>query len=537
MVIQNTQDRNIENILIETMVEELTERYQILEDTGRLNNSLIEIVTEIYNKVLQDNRATSTIISITEEIYKKVESYFHDFVNSFVEVEDMSLFVEIWEQLKEYEEFEERLNKFASLLDILNLKVDANFYLKLWITIPEWIQRINKSVLQNMKSTAGNSPSLESILNIYDTYSLNGEALKVVEEEFEEEESLNAIRLYKQDVSENPSLTKKEIDYLIILAKQGNLEARNKIAIAYQKYIMKMAEFYMVKYPSDLTFLDLVQEGNLGIIKAIEKYDSTKKTSFRHYAFYVMNTYMSRAIPNLGRIIKIPTYVEGNREKIMNLQPNEEKEIEEIAKELGLSITQVEGALSISPVESLDSYIENSENFDWDDLRTRFITGNGEDNVDTMYTVETMATMEELYELLKSVLKEREYDILKSIYIEEKTLEELSDIYRISKARVSQIDIEAIKKIRFKKWIAPYVEYADNPIDALTNIYLSRTTFNFNSSNRTLEYTEEQYQEAQERAKRTWEILEGHNYNKRQVNGSSVLTEASSKKRNIKRMV
>ena len=257
------------------------------------------------------------------------------------------------------------------------------------------------------------------------------------------------VKMYLKDIGKVPLLS---ADDEIELAKQmmdGNKEAKKSLSEANLRLVVSIAKRYVGR---GMQFLDLIQEGNLGLLKAVEKFDYQKGFKFSTYATWWIRQAITRAIADQARTIRIPVHMVETINKVTRVsrillqQLGREPTPEEIAKEMGISEARVVEIQKIAqdPV-SLETPIGEEEDSHLGD----FI----EDDKTETPTERVQANMlkEQLLEVLDT-LTPREEKVLKLRYgLEDgksRTLEEVGKEFNVTRERIRQIEAKALRKLR-----------------------------------------------------------------------------------------
>lgn len=262
-------------------------------------------------------------------------------------------------------------------------------------------------------------------------------------------EITNGIKTYLKDIGKYPRLTADEEKELSVLALAGDQNAINKLIECNLLLVVSVAKKY---HGCGLPLLDLIQEGNLGLMKAAKKYDGTKGFRFSTYATYWIRQTIARALGDSSRTIRIPANMveliskikkaSGKLAQELNRQPTDQ----EIADELGMEIDKIQAALDIAQVStSLDVPIDDDGEVCMGDL----IADNTATNAITDLIDEANA---KIIDDVLSTLSIREADILRMRFgintIKPMTLEEVGKHYGLSKERIRQIESNALRKLR-----------------------------------------------------------------------------------------
>ena len=261
----------------------------------------------------------------------------------------------------------------------------------------------------------------------------------------------NPIRTYFGEISRVPLLTREDEVRLSKRIEKGDTRAKEELAEANLRLVVSIAKKYR---GCGLPFLDLIQEGNLGLMKAIEKFDYTKGYKFSTYATWWIRQAILRAITNRSRTIRVPTHINELIRKIYQVERNSLKETgelptpEKLAKELETTVENIiKAKKTAQSMTSLDMPIGYDDD---GSVLGDFI----EDATVESPERETFEHLlvQELERALDERLTDREKKILELRYglndYQPKTLDEVGDVFGISRERVRQIQKEALSKLQ-----------------------------------------------------------------------------------------
>ena len=257
------------------------------------------------------------------------------------------------------------------------------------------------------------------------------------------------VRMYLKEIGKVPLLTADEEVELAQRMEQGDMEAKKKLAEANLRLVVSIAKRYVGR---GMLFLDLIQEGNLGLIKAVEKFDYKKGYKFSTYATWWIRQAITRAIADQARTIRIPVHMVETINKFVRVQRQLLQELgrepypEEIAKHMTMPVDRVREIqkISLEPV-SLETPIGEEEDSHLGD----FIQ---DDNVPVPAEAAAFTLLREQLEEVLSTLTEREQKVLKLRFgLEDgraRTLEEVGKEFKVTRERIRQIEAKALRKLR-----------------------------------------------------------------------------------------
>ncbi len=279
---------------------------------------------------------------------------------------------------------------------------------------------------------------------------------EVTEEEIADTDALvdtfstdDPVRMYLKEIGKVPLLTPEEEQELARRMADGDEEAKRRMAEANLRLVVSIAKRYVGR---GMLFLDLIQEGNLGLIKAVDKFDYTKGYKFSTYATWWIRQAITRAIADQARTIRIPVHMVETINKVIRVSRQLLQELghdpsaEEIAEEMGMPVDKVRDILKIAqePV-SLETPIGEEEDSNLGDfIPDEDASEPSEAASFSLLREQLMTVLDTLTPREKKVLELR-FGIVDG---RTRTLEEVGKEFNVTRERIRQIEAKALRKLR-----------------------------------------------------------------------------------------
>ena len=273
----------------------------------------------------------------------------------------------------------------------------------------------------------------------------------------------DSVRLYLREIGKIPLLSAEEEMELAQRVLQGDKKAKDKMAEANMRLVVSIAKRYSGR---GLDFLDLIQEGNTGLLRAVEKFDPDKGFKFSTYATWWIRQAITRAIADQARTIRIPVHMVETINKLLRTQRrmtqelNREPTIDELAKELEMEPDKIEYVMKIKQdISSLDAGV-GRDGDEEDSVLGDFIED--EETVSPEESATNQLLKEQVQEILSS-LSDREQKIVRMRFGldngKNHTLEEVGQEFAVTRERIRQIEAKALAKLRKHKDARKLYEY------------------------------------------------------------------------------
>jgi len=273
----------------------------------------------------------------------------------------------------------------------------------------------------------------------------------------------DSVRLYLREIGKIPLLSLEEENALAEKIVKGDKKAKDKMVEANMRLVVSIAKRYSGR---GLDLLDLIQEGNTGLLRAVDKFDPEKGFKFSTYATWWIRQAITRAIADQARTIRIPVHMVETINKVLRTtrkltqELNREPTVEEIAKELDMEPDKVEYVMRIKQdIASLDASV-GRDGDDEDSVLGDFVED--EERTSPEDSAVTQILKEQLAEIL-ATLSDREQKIIKMRFgiggERPHTLEEVGAEFSVTRERIRQIEAKALSKLRKHKDTKKLHEY------------------------------------------------------------------------------
>lgn len=484
-IIQNKEFDKLYNKILPS-IKQIHNDYNFLElSQEEFNNLIKKFLLEIYNKLGKQNNdikiyleKIKTLLNLYIKNILKEPSNINKILVNFINNKILLK--------KEYFDNINELKKLSNFIEKYNLIPTPDIYVEIIKTnetlssILEFI--VNKKI--NLIKTKGIKliDNNEIIINLIEIYCMLNNISYKNEEDLSEKDLLTELQSEVVDTStmdsvkaylieiNRPRLSYEETKELYQRIATGDKKAKDKVIEYNLRLVVNVAKQYKNR---GLEFLELIQEGNIGLINAVEKYDYTKGYAFSTYAYHWIRQAITRAIAYKSRAIRLPVHINEKIDKyrkatiVLQQKLNRAPTIEELSKELKMSVKELEEITKYDlPLISIN------DKLDEDNELEKIIAADTE-SLEDIFSKKNLS--KELKEILeKCGLTEREMEIL---YLRNGfqggnpfTLEQIGQIYNITRERVRQIENKALKKIRMSSHAKKLIEYAEVPTLASDNL-------------------------------------------------------------------
>ncbi|HEY5467399.1 MAG TPA: RNA polymerase sigma factor RpoD [Clostridia bacterium] len=317
-----------------------------------------------------------------------------------------------------------------------------------------------QDVMTAIESSDIDLEQAEIVLDRLESMGVEVEQEHVVEEDLTDELEIDTVniesmffddpvRMYLKEIGKVALLTRDEETELAQAILDGDEDAKQRLCEANLRLVVSIAKRYIGR---NMQFLDLIQEGNLGLIKAVDKFDYTKGYKFSTYATWWIRQAITRAIADQGRTIRIPVHMVEMINKLIRTQRQltqelgREPEVDELAQELGVTVDKVHEIMKNSQIPTS---LEKPIGVEGDSQLGDFIP----DDESSSPADQTALTLlrEQLLEVLKSLTPREEKVLRLRFGLDDgrtRTLEEVGKEFNVTRERIRQIEAKALRKMR-----------------------------------------------------------------------------------------
>jgi RNA polymerase primary sigma factor len=267
--------------------------------------------------------------------------------------------------------------------------------------------------------------------------------------DFARYDDIEVERLYMRDLRKLPVISVEEEKMYARMVAEGNPEARKKMIEANLRLVVKIARRYVNQ---GMSLLDLIEEGNIGLIKAVEKFDLAKECRFSTYATWWIKQSIERSIANHSRTIRLPVHVSSRVNRISKIisaaveKTGREPSLEEISTESGYRIDFVRNLFTMAiKTYSLESYIDENSKLTLEEVIPN------PDNEEPLSILEHTRRMEEVASWLDTLASDERKVIMLRFGLdgdEPQTLESIGKTFGVTRERIRQIEQKALNKLR-----------------------------------------------------------------------------------------
>ncbi|MBQ3306578.1 MAG: sigma-70 family RNA polymerase sigma factor [Bacilli bacterium] len=459
--------------ILRQLYSDLTNLYYTYYKHRIKEQDYYELVLRIIEKSKREYKNDIPYIDyLRQEISKEIKT---ERRNSFNEKEIINEFFKDYplkkDNLEDLLDYYEILKEYLSIKKI-EMTPENIFYLinenksgkKLLKGIVEGLKKQNK-----LEKVLKENNSLVSLIEIY--CRLNNIVINNKNESYENLTPTSSVNAYLNEIKDYPLLSREEEALLSERIKNGDIEAKKRLIECNLKLVVSIAKHFLNR---GFPLLDLIQEGNLGLIRAVEKFDGSMGYKFSTYATDWIRLYIGRMIASKGRMIRLTSSA---YEKIGKYRET----VDRLQHELGRvpTVTELSEEMNVSEEDIVKIQILQDDTISYNELIKNGDDTEIEDTIkDESINIEEDMIKDSLNDLIMKLLDdagltEREKEVIKcryGFYGEEMHLETIGKEFGVSKERVRQIEMKALMKLRTSQNILDFIDYTNSPRKSLKNI-------------------------------------------------------------------
>lgn len=452
---------------------DLIVRKSILESISAYDGS------DDYKKYILRRISKNILTKIQEDINDPSKSF--NIINGYINQE--------FSKNIDYDNAINSFNKLESFLELCNFILSTDIIEKL-VSENTLIMKLLNAIFEMDRDEIVNGKFDESynelIVSFVEIYcKKNNIKIKEVELKYEDIgafASQDSTSIYLKEIQNYGRYSKEEELEIITRIKNGDIKARNEFLEQNLRLVVSIAKKYQGR---NIPLIDLIQEGNIGLMKALDEFDINKGCKFSTYATNWITAFIRRYIADKGRNIRLPVNfyyeisnfmkIKNHLERELGREPNILELVRKTGKDKG---TILRYFAYLNDTKSLDDKVGEKEDTDF----SYFIPSKDESLEKSVIKKDLSTRMSEL--LKECNLNEREIDVLSSRYglngIDVLTLEEIGQKYGVTRERIRQIETRALKKIRNSTYVKKFADFTDDPVNAMNNLMKMREAYSFN---------------------------------------------------------
>ena len=481
-------------------------------DIQKIYNELLPNISKIYKQNCLLNITKEEIDNIVFEVIKKSQSDYDERVNyidyikknikirlslllkskledntfafnlisNYINTQNLNI-----NNISEVLEFFENLNKYIKRIGyVLNVDVVINLINKNELfrnCIDSFYQKNINIILKNKLEDVYCNETITTAVDVY--CMLNN--IEITEDEeksstFESSDLEDSINMYLKEIGEIPILSPDEEKELAKKMISGDEKAREIFIKRNLKLVVSIAKKYQNK---GLDMLDLIQEGNIGLMTAVSKFDVNKNVKFSTYATWWIRQAITRGITDKGRNIRIPVHINEDLIKIrkhtylFEARENRKPSIAELSQEMKISESRITEALKYqNDTISTNALIGEKDDAELGDL----VPSNDDPLEDVIYLKDLKEKIDEIFESAKLTDKEKDVIILRFGLdnLGCRTLEEVGKKHNVTRERIRQIEAKALRKLKKSQYVKGFNPKEEEISSFIDNSFRNHFTIN-----------------------------------------------------------